>query len=342
MRIGLLVLYVSSALGARCAVAQEVARQAPSAACIEFNQTAMNYIAVGRLDDAASALSAALPDRADSSEQSCAWLTLHNLAVATALSGRLAEAEVLEKRSLKILEKGYPPDDPVLLRPLQSLSQIQFEQWKIAKARETFQRLQSIPTEQPADRAMIHGLAAALLYAEGRYKEGEAEYLKALGAWEEAGRGETMDVAAVLDGLATLYIADGRYREAGRTLDRALAILDTAKDAVPMDRIRLFRTRAELHARQGEWREAEADLGSAISTADRDTRMDAAVLKSLLANYAHVLRKNHRGREARTIEARAAAMQTHELTDGVVDISELIAKPSTAKKQSAGHGAKTR
>jgi tetratricopeptide (TPR) repeat protein len=333
MRIGLLVVYVSSTLGARYAVAQDVTRQtALSAACIEFNQTAMNHVAVGRLKDAESTLSAALADRVSGSEQSCAWLTLHNLALVMALSGRLAEAEVLEKRSLKILEKGYPTDDPVLLRPLQSLSQIQFEQRKIAKARETFQRLQSIPTERPADRAIVHGLAAALLYAEGRYNEAEAEYLKALGAWEESGRGETTDVAAVLDGLATLYISNGRYREAGRALDRALSIVTSAKDAVPMDRIKLLTSRAELHVRQAEWRQAEADLGSAISTADRDTRMDPTLLKSLLANYAHVLRKNHRGREARTIEARAAALKTHELTNGVVDLSELVAKSRTDKR----------
>src|ERR1035437_7723433 len=333
MRIGLLVLYVSSALGARHAVAQDVTRHAVlSAACIEFNQTAINQVADGRLEDAESALSAALADRANGSEQSCAWLTLHNLAFVMALSGRLAEAEVLAKRSLKILEKGYPPGDPILLGPLQMLSSIQFEQRKIAKARETFQRLQSIPTERPADRAMVHGLAAALLYAEGRYHEAEAEYLKALAAWEESGRGETTDVAAVLDGLATLYIAAGRYREAGRTLDRAFAIVTSAKDAVPMDRIKLFRARAELHVRQGEWREAEAGLGSAISTDARDTRLDPAVLKSLLTAYAYILRKNHRGREARTIEARAAALPTRGLTDAVVDASELFAKPRTAKR----------
>lgn len=333
MRIGLLAVYVSWAWGGRFAVAQDVTRHAvPSAACIEFNQTAMNYLAVGRLKDAESTLSAALADPGRGSEQSCAWLTVHNLALVMALSGRLAEAEVLEKRSLKILEKGYPPDDPVLLSPLQSLAQIQFEQREIAKARETFQRLQSIPTEQLADRAVVHGLAAALLYAEGRYKESEVEYLKALGAWEEAGRGVTTDVAAVLDGLAILYIADGRYREAGRTLDRALAILASAKDAVPMDRIKLFRSRAELHAWQGKWREAEADLASAISAVDRDTRLDPAVLQSLLANYAHILRKNHRGKEARSIEARAAALKTSELTKGVVDISELLPKPRTDKR----------
>jgi tetratricopeptide (TPR) repeat protein len=192
--------------------------------------------------------------------------------------------------------------------------------------------LRSIPTERPADRAIVHGLAAALLYAEDRYNEAEAEYLKALGAWEESGRGETTDVAAVLDGLATLYISNGRYRGAGRALDRALSIVTSAKDAVPMDRIKLLTSRAELHVRLREWREAEADLGSAISTVDRDTRLDPALLKALLVNYAHVLRKNHRGREARTIEARAAALETHGLTDGVVDASELFAKPKVSKR----------
>src|SRR6516225_2630249 len=119
MRIGLLVVYVCSALGERYAVAQDVIRHVvPTNACIEFNQGAMNQVAVGRLKDAESTLSAAVGDRAGSSDQSCAWLTMHNLALIMALSGRLAEAEMLEKRSLKILETGYPPDDPFLLRPL--------------------------------------------------------------------------------------------------------------------------------------------------------------------------------------------------------------------------------
>src|ERR1017187_7477552 len=311
MRIGLLALYVSWALGGRYAVAQALTSHAgPDAACIDVNQTALNYIAVGRLKDAQATLSAALCDLASGSEQPCGGLILHNMATVMGLSGRLVEAEVLEKRSLKVLEKGYPPDDPVLLRPLLALAQIQFEQRKIAKTRETFQRLQSFPTVRAADRAMVHGLAPTLLYTEGRYHEAEAEYLKALGVWNESGYGETTDVAAVLSSLAVLYVADGRYGEARRTLDGAIAILTSAKGAVAMDWIKLFSTRAELHGRQGEWREAEADLAAAISAADRDTRLDPAVLKSMLGRYAHVLRKNHRGREARSIEARAAAVQT--------------------------------
>lgn len=113
----------------------------------------------------------------------------------------------------------------------------------------------------------------------------------------------------VLDDLATLYLAEGRYREAGRTLDRSMAIVTRAKDAVAMDRIKLFNARAELHIRRGELREAEADLDAAISAAGRDARLDPAVLKSLLVAYARVLRKNRRRKEARSIEARAAALR---------------------------------
>jgi tetratricopeptide (TPR) repeat protein len=315
-----------SALGARYAVAQDrTGLPGPDNACIDLNQTALNYIAVGHLKDAESTLSPALTDLKSGSKQKCGWRTLHNLATVMALSGRLAEAEVLEKRSLTILEKSYPPDHPFLLRPLQSLAQIQFEEGEIGRARETRRRLQSIRTERPGEGALVHSTAAALLYAEGRYKEAEAEYLKALDEWEQAGRGKTTDVAAVLSSLAALYLADGRYREAVRTLDRAGAVLASAKDAVPMDWMKFLSIRAALHVRQGEWRQAEADFRGAVSAADRETRMDSAPLKTLLANYAYVLRKNHRGKEARSIEVRAAAVQPHGLRAGVVDISELLA-----------------
>ena len=327
MRIGPLVLYVFSALGGRYAVAQDrTGLPGNGGACIDLNQTALDYIAVGRLKDAESTLSAALADQASGSEQPCRWLTLHNTATVMALSGRLSEAEALEERSLKILEKLYPQNDPVLLRPLELLAQIQLQQREIAKTRETFERLKSIPAEQAADRATVLGLEGALLYTEGRYHEGEAEYLKSLDAWEESGRGKTTDMTAVLASLAALHVADGRYHEASRTLDRASAILTSAKDAVATDWIKLLSTRAALHIQQREWREAEADLRAAVSAADGDTRLGPAVLKSLLANYAYVPRKNHRGREARPIEVRAAALQARDLTTGVVDISELLAK----------------
>jgi len=333
MGVGVLVLYVSSALGRPYAAAQDLPKHPLlGVGCIDLNQTAMDYIAAGRFKDAESTLSSGLADPASGSGKLCGWLTLHNLATNLSLSGRLVEAEAFEQRSLKILETGYPPNHWILLRPLQFLIRIQLEQREIAKARETLKRLQSIPSEWPADRATIHGLAAGLLYREGRHHEAEAEYLKALEAWKVAGRGETADAAAVLDGLAVLYIADGRNGDAGRTLDRTLAILTSAKDAVAADWIKLLSARAALYVRQRKWREAEADLRTAVSTADRDTRLDPALLKPLLAGYAYVLRRNHRGKEARSIRARAAAIPSGESTNALVDLSELLAKSRNDQK----------
>jgi hypothetical protein len=43
----------------------------------------------------------------------------------------------------------------------------------------------AVRIEEPQDRALVAGMAASLLKAEGRFKEAESEYLRALGAWDE-------------------------------------------------------------------------------------------------------------------------------------------------------------
>jgi tetratricopeptide (TPR) repeat protein len=321
------LLCVGLAWAAPYAVAQDVSRQAAlDGGCIQLNRTVLDQLAGGQLEDAETALSAALASPANDPKEPCDWLILHNLAVVLGRSGRLAEAETLAERSIGILEKSHPPDDPVFLRPLQVLVSARFELRKMSKAREAFQRMQSIRAEGPEDRALVHGLAAALLKAEGRNREAELEYLKTLAAWEESGRGETADSASVLSGLGELYIADRRFEDAGRTLDRALAMFAAAADTVPTDRIKTLNCRALLRARLGKWPEAEQDLRSAVAMADREARLDPAEMESLLGNYAYVLRKDRRGKEAQAVEARAAAIRAEAHTDAVVDVSDLLAK----------------
>ena len=168
-------------------------------------------------------------------------------------------------------------------------------------------------------------MAATLLRVERRYRECASEYLKALSELKEAGRGETAEAAGVLNMLGDVYLADRRYDDASGTLDRAFVLFATARDTIPLDRIDILNSRAVLHARQGEWQMAEEELRSAITTADRDTRLDPVDVEFLLVNYAHVLRKNHWLREARLIEARAAALHPHgwKDADAVVDAREL-------------------
>jgi hypothetical protein len=79
--------------------------------------------------------------------------------------------------------------------------------------------MQSIRIQRPEDSALVHGTAAAFLQDEGRRSEAEAEYIAAIRAWGEAGRGETADTGDILNSPVALYIKEQRLDEARRTLD---------------------------------------------------------------------------------------------------------------------------
>ena len=326
MRVGLITIYAAALAIWHVAAQNSDPIATPSAACIEFNQRVFDKLERGQLADAEAAFSATTIGKEIGSGQSCAWLTLSNRARVIYLSGRFIEAELLAQQSLRILDKLYSRNDPIRFRTLQLLWSVQFQQGKFGNARQTFQSIRSLPLDTQQDRAMLHGAAAAQLQAEGQYKEAEPEYFKALTATDQAGRGETTEAAILLIGLATVQLIQGRYLDAGRTLDRALAIVHSAKDAIPMDRVSILGIRADLHSRQGKWQEAEEDMRLAISIVDRETRLDPVTLKRLLVNYGYVLRKANRRKEARSIEARAAAIHAPILTNAIVDVTELVSK----------------
>jgi tetratricopeptide (TPR) repeat protein len=254
------------------------------------------------------------------------------MAVLLSTSGRIAEAEQLAERSVKILEAIYPPGDLVLLRPLSALAATRFELGKTAQARELFKRMLSIRSERPEDRALVHSAAALLSEIEGRRQETEIEYLATFQAYEEAGKRDTADAGSVLTLLGGLYLKEGRFNDARRSLDQGLAIFGRAKDAVPSDTIKLLNVRGVLQAQQGVWLEAEEDLAKALSMADREPWVEAFFLRSLLTNYAYVLRRNHHRREARTIEARAAGIPRDPTRSMTVDITDLLAEAKRVKK----------
>jgi tetratricopeptide (TPR) repeat protein len=292
----------------------------------------LDKVATGQLSEAEAVAFRALTSKEHAQEQRCVWITLHNMAVVRALSGRLAEAEVLEEQSLRILDKVFPLDDRVRLRPLYLLWSVQSQQQERAKARQTFRAMQSLRLESPEDQAKFHSAAAGQLHAERQLPEAEAEYRRAFAAWGKAGRADTMDVSSLLVTLATLQIDQDRFLEAGKSLDRALAIVQSAPEAVPLDLINVLRIRAILKARQGKWQAAAEDLGSAMSMSDRDVRLDPAVQKLMLDDFAYILRKAHRSKEARSIEARAKAIHATGSTNAVVDVSELDGSRKAIRK----------
>jgi tetratricopeptide (TPR) repeat protein len=307
-------------------------RSTPDVTCVDLNQAIVDKVAIGQLAEAEAVASRALETMGGRPEPSCLWSVLHNMANVKALSSRLAEAEVLEEQSLKILDKIYPLDDRLRLRPLHLLWSIQLQQKERGKSRQTFRAMQALRLERPEEHARLYSAAAAQLHAEGQLKEAEAEYHRALAASSEAGRGGTTDVSSVLVELGTVQIDQGRFQEAAKSLDRALTIIQSAQDAVPMDLIQVLRTRAVLYARQGNWQAAAEDQGSAMSMSDRDARLDPAEQILMLDNFAYILRKAHRSKEARSIEARAKTIHAPLSTTAVVDVSELADSRKTLRK----------
>jgi tetratricopeptide (TPR) repeat protein len=294
-----------------------------SSACTKLNNEALAGIAGGRSAEVENLLSAALvtDGRRD---PVCGGVIMNNIAALLFASGRVAEARAMATRSVHSFEERFPPDDPVLLCPLQILAATQLEQGETARSRETFQKMKAIRTTRPKDRELVNAMAASLLEVEGRWKEAEFQYAAAIQELKDEGRGDTSDAGSLLNGIGGLYVKERRMAEARRALDDALGTFERARDATPWDRIKVLHTRATLCTRQGEWREAEQDLANAVSIADRDPRVEPVGLRPLLIDYAAVLRKNHKRGEARAVEKRAAALGRGTDDRWVVDVTDLL------------------
>jgi tetratricopeptide (TPR) repeat protein len=286
------------------------------AVCQRLNEAVLAQLAAGQLEQAESAALA-------KGDRLCAGIVLSNMAAETILDGRAAEAEGFAQKSVSILKQIVTPDDPVLLRPLHVLCASRLNQNKIARSREAFRDLLLIRSERPQHRALVHGMEAMLLEAEGKLPDAESAYYVAIGAWQEAGLSDASETAVLLNALGALYIKQHRFGEARQTLDRALAMFDVDRGTVPLDLIKAHYTRAILYTKQGEWPKAEKDLHEAIELA-AGKPPDATLMVSLLDCYALMLRKTHRGREARSFEARAAALRDHTQARAIIDVTELV------------------
>jgi len=116
---------------------------------------------------------------------------MNDMAALLFISGSLNEAEVFAAHSVSTLDKIYPPDDPMLLRPLQIIAGVHFEQGETARARQALKRMQSLRLDRSEDRALIDGIAASMSEAEGNWLESESHYSDAILALQQAGFSES-------------------------------------------------------------------------------------------------------------------------------------------------------
>lgn len=320
-----------AALGQQRSVSQPF--DSLSSTCEDLNQSIRRDIAGGQLEKAERAASAAAADEARPLQPLCAAQIFGDVAAAMQIAGRLKEAEAFAERALAYFDKSSPPDDPAYSVPLYVLAAVQLEEGMMGSARETFRRMQNIHASSPSTRALVHGIGAVLFEIEEKWDEAEAEYKAGAAAFASAGRENSGDTAVILTGLATLYLNEGRYGDALDAVQRALKTLDRANDTVPLDRIKALNLRGVIMGRQHQWREAEKDLFEAFCLVRRQPQVDPIEIEAVVANYATVLRKQHRKREAQSVLAWGAALRGHDpMSNQVVDVAELTPRPARKTK----------
>lgn len=324
------MLLLLATLGQQRSVSQPF--DSRSSTCEDLNESIRRDIAGGQLEEAEHAVSA-VADEVKSVRPTCAALILGNVSAAMQIAGRLKEAEVLAVRALAYLDKGLPPDDPAYAVPLYVLASVQFEQGMTGRARETFRRMQRIHTNSPRASALMYGIGAFLSQIEGKWDEAEAEYKQAAAAFASAGKENSGDTAAILTGLATLYLNEGRYGDASKVVQQAIKTLDTASDAAPLDRVKALNLRGVILGRQRQWQDAEKDLFEAFRLVRSQPQADPIEIGAVVANYAAVLRRQHRKREAQSALAWGAALRGRDpMSNQIVDVTELAPRPARKTK----------
>lgn len=63
---------------------------------------------------------------------------------------------------------NHPPDDRILLEPLQILTAVHLRRGEVAMARSTIRKLQTLRIALPEEQALVGSMKAALFEAEGR------------------------------------------------------------------------------------------------------------------------------------------------------------------------------
>jgi tetratricopeptide (TPR) repeat protein len=300
--------------------------------CQEFSTRVLDQVANGNNREAEQELRIAIWGETPSLDSLCSALAMANLATLMSVSDHPREAERYAQDTVDRLRSVGAVGDELLVRPLQVLVTSCLQQGRVNEARQAFEKLSRLQVEQPEALALVHGTRAALLEFEGKLGESEGEWLGSLHDWESAGRGNSVDSGAALNGLASLYLKQKRYGEAVGASDRALSIFATAKATVVMDSITALGIRATAHAQRAEWHEARQDMQQAVSIAEHEPRFDPTLLSDLLTSYAHTLRKDHCSREARAVQTRASALHATHPEQSVVDVTELAQKRKEASR----------
>jgi tetratricopeptide (TPR) repeat protein len=230
------------------------------------------------------------------------------------VEGRLAEGELLHRRSLAIREKTFGPEHPAVAQSLNNLALLYDQQGRLAEAeplhRQALEFREKVLGRERPDVAESLNNLGVLYRRQGRFAEAEPLYRRSLAISEKTLGPEHPNVAIPLSNQAELYRAQARHAEAQSLHRRALAIREKALGSEHPDVAASLNNLAEFYTAQGQLEEALVAIRRATAilatrsaqgrdTSDAGTRSEQRSVASVYRVHLGILsRASSSGRTA--------------------------------------------
>jgi CHAT domain-containing protein/Tfp pilus assembly protein PilF len=159
---------------------------------------------------------------------------------------------------------------------------------------------------------------------QGRTREAEPLYKRAVVIFEEALGKDHPILCEALNGLAAVYHEQGRYAEAERLFSRSLAISEKAQGPYLLYAIAALGGLAAVHCEQGRYGDAEPLYKRTISMLEKARGPDHPDVGSALSNLAGVYREQGRTAEAEPLYKRSLAIAEKALGPDHPDVAATL------------------
>jgi tetratricopeptide (TPR) repeat protein len=230
--------------------------------------------------------------------------------------GRFRDAHEAYKRAIEAAG-GAAVTPATRLRLQLNLASLYLEEREYGSAEQLIRAAERHAREVPPDSPELAGLynaAGTLRLIGGKLSPAQQMFEKALAILDRPGVGLGNELASVLLNTASVQIRQGRYAEARRNLERAAGLLQDAPGASKSQLIRVLATRSTLEYLAKDRAAAESAAARAVSLAEAHYGPDNLLVAELMQNYALILNRLSRGKEARSYRARERPL---------IDVTEL-------------------
>jgi len=239
--------------------------------------------------------------------------TLNALALLYHHQGKYPQAELLYQQALAIREQSLGPEHRDVAQSLNNIATLYYTQGKYAQAEQLCQRALIIREKvlglDHPDVATSLNTLAKLYHKQGRYSQAEQLYQRALTIRENTLGSEHPRISPTLTGLAELYCDQGKFTLAEQFCRKALIIRENTLGPEHPLIIENLNILVEIYYSQGNYAEAEIFCQRALAICEKTLGPDHPDMAFILEDYAKLLRKTNRKREAVTFERRAKIIQ---------------------------------